>query len=93
VKIELGAPARAQAMEPPASKKKLSYKEQRELEKLPAKIAALEAEEKLLAERIADPAFYQIGSVRIAETLERVEQVKAELLDVYARWAELDERS
>jgi ATP-binding cassette subfamily F protein uup len=39
--------------------KKLSFKEQRELEQLPARIAALEAEQGVLHARLADPAFYQ----------------------------------
>jgi ATP-binding cassette subfamily F protein uup len=79
---------------PPATeKKKLSYKEQREFQALPAKIAALEGEETALAEKIADPEFYKSGSVRIAESLERVETIKTELLALYARWTELDERN
>jgi ATP-binding cassette subfamily F protein uup len=78
---------------PALSKRKLSYKEQREFDALMPKIAKLEAEEKTIAERIADPAFYQAGKKEIASTLERAEAIKAELLTAYARWTELDERA
>jgi ATP-binding cassette subfamily F protein uup len=77
----------------PKPKAKLSYKEQREFDALMPKIAKLEAEEKTIAERIADPVFYQAGKKEIASTLERAEAIKAELLTAYARWTELDERA
>ncbi|TAK17999.1 MAG: ATP-binding cassette domain-containing protein [Acidobacteria bacterium] len=79
--------------EPARAQRKLSYKEQREFDALPEKIATLEAEEKALETRVSDPAFYQSGKAAITETLERVEAIKQELLVAYARWAELDERA
>src|SRR5262249_33062797 len=42
-----------------AGRKKLSYKEQRELEAMPDRIAALEDEQRALQERIAGPDFYK----------------------------------
>jgi len=80
---------------PPSApaKPKLSYKEQREFDALLKKIADLEAEEKTLAERIADPAFYQAGKKEIAKTMAQIEEIKSAILVAYARWTELDERA
>jgi ATP-binding cassette subfamily F protein uup len=73
--------------------KKLSYKEQRELEALPSRIEALEAEEKQLNARMAAPEFYKEGGEAIAATLARVEAISRELAEAYARWHELEERA
>jgi ATP-binding cassette subfamily F protein uup len=86
-------PAPTPAAAPAPAKPKLSYKEQREFSALLPKISDLETEEKALEARMAEPAFYQAGKKEIAETLERVERIKAELLAAYARWTELDERA
>ena len=74
-------------------RKKRAYKEQREYEALPAKIEALEAEERALAERIAGPEFYKEGADAIKTALARVESLKAELAAAYERWSELEELS
>ena len=52
--------------------RKLSYKEQRELEALPEKIEALEAEQARLHAATSDPKFYQQPGDKIAATLERM---------------------
>jgi ATP-binding cassette subfamily F protein uup len=78
---------------PGAAKKKLSNKEQREHAALPAKIEALEAEDKALQERVNSPEFYKAGSENIRTSLARVESLAAELKTLYARWAELDEKA
>ena len=58
-RIELsGVNGAAGAKREPA-RAKLSYKEQRELDALPQRIADLEAEQKRLATRLADPSTYQ----------------------------------
>jgi ATP-binding cassette subfamily F protein uup len=72
--------------------KKLTYKEQRELDALPAKIEALETEQQQLSEKIASPSFYKDPAATIAATLARLEQVQAALLATYARWDTLDSR-
>jgi ATP-binding cassette subfamily F protein uup len=74
-------------------RKKLSYKERRELEKLPAQIEALEAEQRTLNERIASPEFYKDGADAISGALGRVEELQREVAAVYARWHELEERA
>ena len=73
--------------------KKLSFKEQRELDALPARIAALEAEQTVLNARVTAPAFYSQPPEVIHAALARVETLQAELLDVFARWDELDSRT
>jgi ATP-binding cassette subfamily F protein uup len=77
----------------PAAKTKLSYKEARELEGLPARIEALEAEQTELAARLADPALYQAGSQDAAALQARSEAIEAELLDALARWEALEAKA
>jgi ATP-binding cassette subfamily F protein uup len=72
--------------------RKLSFKEQRELDALPAAIDALETEQRALAARIAAPEFYKEGAEAIKQALARTEALPLELAKVYARWAELDAR-
>jgi ATP-binding cassette subfamily F protein uup len=75
------------------TRKKLSYKEQRELAELPARIEALESERASLTERISGASFYTEPADAIAKALGRSEALDEELLAVYARWDELDSRS
>jgi ATP-binding cassette subfamily F protein uup len=84
-----GKATRAKAAAKP---KKLSFKEQRELDELPAVIEALESEQRALAQRIADPEFYKAGAETIKQSLARVDTLQRELTAVYARWGELDSR-
>jgi ATP-binding cassette subfamily F protein uup len=72
--------------------KTLSYRERRELEGLPARIEALEAEQGALGRTIAAPGFYKQPGATIAEALERVQRIESELADLYARWDALDSR-
>ena len=70
--------------------KKLSYKDQRELEALPARIEALESEQRALGERIAGPSFYKEAADVIRASLARVDELQRELSAAYARWDALD---
>ena len=72
--------------------RKLSYKEQRELETLPAKIEALEAEQSDLHARMAEGDFYRQPGEAISATIERLESIKSELEASYERWQELESR-
>jgi ATP-binding cassette subfamily F protein uup len=74
----------------PAVKRKLSYKDQRELEALPARIAALEEEQKVLETRTAAPEFYKEAADTIRAVLARNEAVGIELHIAYERWLELE---
>jgi len=76
----------------PRARKKLTYNEQRELEGLPARIEALEAEQRALAVHIAGPEFYKERPDAIAAALARVDAVDRDLADAYQRWDDLDSR-
>ncbi len=78
------------AGQPGAKTRKLSYKEQRELEALPGRIEALEAEQIELHARMGEAEFYRQGSDAITATMARIEVVKAELEAYYQRWQELE---
>ena len=70
--------------------RKLTYKEQRELESLPALIETLEVEEAQLHQKFAEPGFYQQPGSEIAKVTNRLEAVHQELQTAYARWETLD---
>jgi len=73
-----------------ARRMKLSFKDQRELDGLPAAIDALEQEQKAVAERIAGPDFYKESAENIRRTLARAEELQRELATAYTRWGDLD---
>jgi ATP-binding cassette subfamily F protein uup len=73
-----------------AKAKKLSGKEQKELETLPAKIEALEKEQAELTAKLADPAFYKAQAAKFAEVKARLEVVEREHATTFARWEELE---
>ncbi|MDN3919595.1 ATP-binding cassette domain-containing protein [Roseateles violae] len=73
-----------------ATKKKLSYKEQRELDELPGKIAALEAEQLQINALLNGSELYTQGAARIAEVTERAGQIDEELLALMERWEVLE---
>ncbi|MBL8316961.1 MAG: ATP-binding cassette domain-containing protein [Burkholderiaceae bacterium] len=74
------------------SRTKLSYKEQRELESLPALITALEAEQKAIGERLASSTLYTEEPQRVGELQDRYAQIDDELLQALERWEALDAR-
>ena len=75
-----------------ATRKKPTYREQKELDQLPVQIEALEREHAHVTASIADPHFYRQPADSITHTLARLEALKNELHDAYARWEELDDR-
>jgi len=74
-------------------KRRLSYKEQRELESLPGKIEALEAEQAQLQARMSESDFYRQPSHMITAGIERLETVKKDLEECYARWQALESQA
>jgi ATP-binding cassette subfamily F protein uup len=86
------APAPAPARAPAAPKAKLSYKEQRELDGLPARIEALEAEQKALQAQLADPATYARDAQAVPALHARHEALEAELMQALERWEALASR-
>jgi ATP-binding cassette subfamily F protein uup len=84
--------AAASGASDPSAKKRLGYLEQRELERLPARIEALEADERRIEAAIADPGFYRESPAIIERTLAALEAARQALLEAYARWDDLESR-
>ena len=82
--------ARAAPLAPVQAKRKLSYKEMRELENLPATIEALEARIGELTAAMNDPAFFRQDAQAIVAANEVMAAVQAELDTAYARWQALE---
>ena len=76
-----------------AASAKLSYKERRELDDLPASIDVLESEQRTLEAVVAAPDFYREPAARIAGALARLEAIREELNGLYERWDALDSRA
>jgi len=74
-----------------APRRKLSYKEQRELEALPGQIEALEEELAALQQETAEPSFYQRPVEETRAALARLESLQHELDALLERWAELED--
>jgi ABC transport system ATP-binding/permease protein len=87
------APAVARVAPPAAKSGKLSYKEQRELDGLPAHIEALEAEQKSIVELMGDPALYARDPQRATALHERSTQIEDELMRALERWEALGARA
>jgi len=86
-----GEPKHARSETRRSRSRKLSYKEQLELDALPGRIAALEAEQARLRAEAASPAFYKSPGGQIASVLARIEGAGRDLEALLARWVELDE--
>lgn len=69
---------------------KLSYKEQRELDALPATIEALEAEQKQVGGELEDGTIYGRDPERAQKLAERHEAIELELLEALERWESLE---
>jgi ATP-binding cassette subfamily F protein uup len=81
-KTEVAAP-------PAAPKRKLSYKEQRELDALPGQIEQLEREQAELAALLNGTELYAQGAARIAEVTARASALDEELMNLLDRWTAL----
>jgi ABC transport system ATP-binding/permease protein len=82
-----GKPAAAPAAAP--ARKKLSYKEQRELEGLPALIESLEQEQQAIHDELADGSLYVNDVARASQLSERSAQIDNELTAALERWESL----
>ena len=79
-------PARKQCERP----RKLTFKEQRELEALPQRIEVLETEQHQLYQAMGDPMFFQKRKDEIANVKARVSSLERELAEAYQRWETLE---
>ncbi|WP_233862674.1 ATP-binding cassette domain-containing protein [Paraburkholderia adhaesiva] len=91
------APAAAAAKDSAAGRNaqrtvKLSFKEQRELEALPARMEALEAEQKAIGAQIEDGSIFAKDAQEGARLTERYAQIEEELLVALERWEELESK-
>ncbi|HSG91888.1 MAG TPA: ATP-binding cassette domain-containing protein [Pseudomonadales bacterium] len=89
-------PAKPPAVEaaptpPPArARRKLGFKEQRELDALPAQIEALETRMAELQKQLADPELYRGPSDKVVELNDALQATEAEHASAFERWTELD---
>jgi ATP-binding cassette subfamily F protein uup len=71
---------------------KLSFKEARELEELPARIEALEREQSDIATLLADGTIYRSDVKRATQLQIRNEEIETEVLAAMERWEGLEKR-
>jgi ATP-binding cassette subfamily F protein uup len=70
---------------------KLSYKDQRELDALPARIESLEQQLETVQQQLSDPALYQSGGGRVGELQQQLHELEQALETAYDRWETLEE--
>ncbi|MBL8379789.1 MAG: ATP-binding cassette domain-containing protein [Burkholderiales bacterium] len=75
-----------------AAPRKLSFREARELEELPGRISAIEAEQAGLNARLADPDIYTRAPNEVGPARERIEAIEGELMALLERWEALEQR-
>ncbi len=83
-------PKSASANATRASQRKLSFKEQRELDGLPLRIEGLEKERDQILARLADPASYATQPEVLKEMTAQLDSLEKEIKQVYVRWEALE---
>jgi ATP-binding cassette subfamily F protein uup len=85
------APVKAAPARPAKERRRRpTYKEQRELEALPDRIAELEAELGRCHEAMADPALYRQDPAEIVKAKARLQSLEQDVAEAYKRWEELE---
>lgn len=82
----------AKEAQPAPKQKKLSYKEQRELETLPALIADLENEQKSITEKLADPEIYQ-QVAEVQRLNQRFAEIDVLLMESLEKWEAIEAKA
>ncbi|MDO9147994.1 MAG: ATP-binding cassette domain-containing protein [Hydrogenophaga sp.] len=82
-------PAAINPTTPTAAKKKLSYKEQREYDALPGRIATLEAEQAEINQLLNSGQLYEVEPARAAQLGARHAEIEGEWLQAMERWEAL----
>jgi ATP-binding cassette subfamily F protein uup len=77
---------------PAPKQKKLSYKEQRELDELPLLIAKLEAEQKAISGQLADPGLYKSKPDEVKRLNERFAELDGLLMEALEKWEVIEAR-
>ncbi len=93
IKAEANKPVIKEPSTAKASVKKLSFKEQKELDELPAKIEQLEAEQNNINQTLADANIYKDGPEQAKSLQTRLSEVETEIETCMLRWEELDSRA
>jgi ATP-binding cassette subfamily F protein uup len=79
-----------EAAKPNTKTRKLSFKEQRELEGMEAQIHTLEAEVVRIEGLFADPEFFRKHAAQVNQLTHELDTAKASVPKLYARWEELE---
>jgi len=83
---------RGEPVEPDAPRK-LTYLEQKELEKLPARLEELEEAKQELLTEMEKPEFYERERTEVDAASRKLSELDEELTATYARWEELEARA
>jgi ATP-binding cassette subfamily F protein uup len=84
---------KAKAEQKPVAKssgRKMTNKERKELDELPAKIEKMEAEQAELTAKLGDPVFYKNQGAQFADVKKRLDALEREHATAFARWEELE---
>ncbi|MGH8619124.1 MAG: ATP-binding cassette domain-containing protein [Burkholderiales bacterium] len=97
VKPAAGVAAPVAAVLPPTptpavKRPKLSFKEQRELQALPAELETLEREQQALAARMSAPDYHRQGADKVKADRLRAKEIEQAIAVKFERWAALDAR-
>ncbi len=92
-KAQAKAEAEKAAAQSNVKKVKLSYKDQRELEQLPAEIEKLEVEQAELSDKLADGSWFVSNADEATKASQRLAEIEEILLEKLERWDELEQMS
>ncbi|CAI3154778.1 ABC transporter ATP-binding protein uup [Acinetobacter calcoaceticus] len=92
-KAQAKAEAEKAAAQNSVKKVKLSYKDQRELEQLPAEIEKLETEQAELSEKLADGSWFVSNADAATKASQRLTEIDELLLEKLERWDVLEQMS
>lgn len=92
-KAQAKAEAEKAAAQNNVKKVKLSYKDQRELEQLPAEIEKLEVEQAELSDKLADGSWFVSNPDEATKASQRLAEIEEVLLEKLERWDELEQMS
>ncbi len=84
------APAKAAPTSSAAKPRKRSYKEQRELDEMPATIQRLEESQAALQAAVSDPELFRQNPAEATAALQRLQRIAQELEAAYKRWDTLE---
>lgn len=91
--FEIKAPEKRKPKPKQAGLLKLTFKEKQELKELPQKIDTLEMRQQELFQVMSDPLFYKNEKNEIARIKSELEKTEKMILEAYARWEELEDKS